>query len=256
MDKLISELQTSSIDLKVEPYLWKLFSENKPINEYDLNKSPQFDWEGLEFFKQQILRQTHGRVVIECGHIYGASYDHERSACELNLARELFLQLTANGQSAVFVLLVDDYHEKIVVDVSAYLELANSIGVNFDYVFLESSFCEMANAVIKALEKRGNTFRTKQGVFLEHRNIELVNEEGKYSCAILDACFSIIQVNNLGTGNISVVDSTFRPQQRKKRKLLQSLIHDQNICFYNLYVWHERRLVSAGSKSHSSKFRK
>lgn len=58
---------------------------------------------------------------------------------------------------------------------------------------------------------------------LEKSKAALIKEDGKFSCALLDAAFTIFKLRKLGDCAINVLDKTYKVQQKKVREILREL---------------------------------
>lgn len=213
--------------------------------------SPQYSGEEFKIFEKEYGKQLEElneklnskkitNITLEGGHIYANETPNESHYTQARLISLLHGHLVKSGRNVKNMLLVDDYNGKPVsLDVDAYILKCHKQGWLIDEVYYESDMVSMADVVLETLEKIGKLVKEKNGFTMERAGgIHLLQSAtGKYSCALLDAAFSLIKFKQPRAQYIiNVLPKKYKFQQARVKKILRTLLETDDLPFYNFFI--------------------
>ena len=213
----------------------------------------------------QRIRNSHVRsVVLETAHAYmyddlGSEAFRRSLEIQCQQAQRISDGLEATGILVKKLMFVDDYNPKpgtdgaeCTLDLDAYLQLAADNGFPPDMLIMEGDLAKVAREMVDfmhreqgiVIESGGNNGNGKAKV-LEHRNIELVKDNGMMTCSALDATLSLLKYRYVAQGLINVlprqtgnteIGFSFRGQQAKVRGILSEHLGVRAMPYFNAFV--------------------
>jgi hypothetical protein len=180
-------------------------------------------------------------VSVEFGHIYTdedftVEGDHAKTLIAGSTLSQILQQ---NGYQTSNVLFVDDYNPEVTSNFSlfSYLEFAADHAAYFDYVVYESDMQSVARAVIDFFCDQNLTVQNRFHLQIPKKGSLLFTEDSeKYSCALLDASFALIRMQLLEASALNVLDSTYKPQQKRVRSILSQVSHSLGKSLMQYYT--------------------
>ena len=208
-----------------------LISENlqllPPEDTEDISELGEINTQKLESILEKISKAKARKVMLEGGHIYTDEKPNREHALNLKFTQLLKTILESRGHIVNTMLFIDDYHPKEhILDTRSYIHYAESFGIEFDQVVLESSLVGTAIQIRNALLSYGLASQTGNMSTLNQRRIHLTKEDGLPSCALLDATLSAMKLKQHDTG-VTVLPGSYANQQRNMRTILR---HVLKIC--------------------------
>ncbi len=282
-------LQTNQYDQTV-PQVWgKILSENAgrkvpahPVLQGASDPAPRH----VEQLVHRIRNAHITTVVLEAAHAYMfQSMDDPDFVRSMELqyadARRLTVLLEQQRIRVQRVLFVDNYNPNPAtgahdenLDVDAYLSLAEENGFPPDYLMWEADMAPLARSMVEYMHRFQSLVSEKESasgddgitpseanrkLLLGYRGVELMSlDQGKMSCASLDAALSIIKYAYLGQGIVNVLprrqnerEFSFKGQQKKVRQILMDHFGVRVMPFFNIFTSESQSLPHSSGAHHA-----
>lgn len=178
-------------------------------------------------------------VVLEGAHIYADEDPDDFHRLQMRETALLRAFLIRQGIDVKSLLFIDDFHpESQSLDVQAYVHEAIRRGWPIDEVWYESDMVPIANIMIGVLDQIGATIQIDKGTVLNKNGRPYLRhpENGKHSCSMLDAAFSVLKFRLLDAQAIvNVLPRGMKKQQKTTRTILGATL-GVDLSFHTFYV--------------------
>lgn len=195
-----------------------------------------------EHLSQVINPNKYKSALVEAGHFYGNKPLDAEQQLGIQVGRTVTSALLETGLHVTPCLLIDDYNAPDIYSETNLAALKKQ-GFVPAVIYKERDMISGAKNILNLLDFANKT-KVKHGVkyFKDGFKI-LVSEQGKYSCALLDAALYVEKHQKYGGVSVTVLPETYayRVQQQATKSILRAC--DIAIPILNVY-FNQEALVS------------
>lgn len=187
-----------------------------------------------EQLSQVINPNSYKYALVEAGHFYGDKPLNSEQQLGVMVGQTVINALTDMGLQVTPCLLIDDYNAPDIYGVEN-LEALKEKGFVPSVIYRERSMIPRANSILSQLEIANKTKIRRGAKYFKDGFKILVSEQGKYSCALLDAALYAEKYQDFGGVCVTILPDTYtyRIQQQTTKSILKGC--DVVVPILNVY---------------------